>query len=90
MNKNVTSFSDIHFKPHPLGDGVSAQVKFDNGYGVSIIKGSFSYGGNNGLYEIAVLDENDKLCYSTPITDDVIGFLNEDGVTEVLKQIQQL
>ena len=31
-----------------------------------------------GLYEIAVLDSDGDLCYSTPITDDVIGYANED------------
>ena len=33
---------------------------------------------NKGLYEIAVLDSTGDLCYSTPITDDVIGYATEE------------
>jgi hypothetical protein len=34
--------------------------------------------------------KNDNLCYDTPITSDVEGYLSEDEVTELLKQIQEL
>jgi len=41
-------------------------------------------------YEIAVLGKNDKLDYSTPITDDVERGLTQDEVTEYMIKIQQL
>lgn len=48
----------------------------------------------SGLFEIAVLkkvtDDNYKLCYDTPITDDVIGWLNNEQVIEILEQIKNL
>lgn len=31
------------------------RVKFNNGYGLSIIRGEHSYGGRSGLFEIAQL-----------------------------------
>ena len=43
-----------------------------------------------GLYEIAVLDSDGDLCYSTPITDDVIGYANEDKVLDTLHRIKSL
>jgi hypothetical protein len=86
----MKTFNDLDFKPHSNGmGGVQARIKFENGYGASVIKSSFSYGGNQGLYELAVLFEDD-ITYNTPITDDVLGYLSEDDVSKYLKQIQEL
>jgi hypothetical protein len=66
-------------------------MKFDNGYGVSVVQGPHSYGGKVGLYELAVLDENGKLHYDNPVANgNVRGHLTPDEVTELLKQIQEL
>jgi hypothetical protein len=65
-------------------------MHFDNGYGVSVVSHSYSYGGRDGLYEIAVLDSDDNLTYDTPVTNDVIGYLTEEDVTDVMKQVQEL
>jgi len=58
-------------------------------FGTSVVKHEFSYGGKDGLYELAVI-KGDNLCYDTPVTSDVEGYLSEDEVTELLKQIQEL
>ena len=64
--------------------------KFPNGYGASVIKFKYIYFG----IEIAVLkfDENGNwdINYATPITNDVIGGLDEEGRDEVLQQIFDL
>ena len=86
----MKQFKDLQFKKHPHLNGVISRITFDNGYGASVVKHEFSYGGDKGLYELAVLDKNGDLCYSTPITDDVIGYLREVDVTEVMEKIQQL
>lgn len=49
--------------------------KFNNGYGVSIIRNEMSYGGKDGLFELAVLDSDGEITYDTEITDDVVGYL---------------
>lgn len=90
-------FSDLDFVPHHLDpNGVKALVFFDNGYCASVIRVYHSYGQDEGLYELAVglktgegVDDWD-LCYDTPITDDVIGHLTEERVTELLQQIEAL
>ena len=88
----MTVFSDLEFKTKRGAvspDDVQARVDFDNGYGASVIRGPFSYGGEDGLYELAVMDK-DGLCYDTPVTTDVEGRLTEDDVTTLLAQIKAL
>jgi hypothetical protein len=41
------------------------------------------------LYELAVFKDG-EICYDTPITDDVIGYLRPEDVTDVMVKIQQL
>jgi hypothetical protein len=65
-------------------------MTFENGYGVSVVSHTYSYGGKDGLFEIAVLDKDGNLTYDTPVTNDVIGYLTEEDVTDVLKQVQEL
>ena len=60
--------------------------RFPNGYGASVVHGNPI---THGL-ELAVLDCNDVLCYTTPITDDVIGWLNENELDKVLSDIMAL
>ena len=74
----------------PEVDGYQLVYKFDNGYGASVVKHNFSYGGRKGLYELAVLDKDGGLCYDTPITEDVIGHLTMGEVDKILVEISHL
>ena len=85
----MKTFKDLEFKTHPMGDGVQALIYFDNGYGASVVRSEHTYGGSDGLYELAVL-KNGNITYDTHITDDVIGYLKEEGVTDYLGKIQEL
>lgn len=64
--------------------------KFPNGYGASVIKFNYMYFG----IEIAVLkfykEGNLGINYATPITNDVIGGLDEENRDKVLQQIFDL
>lgn len=82
------TFEDIDFQPHWAG--IAGKIMFENGYGASVIRTEHSYGGQIGLYELAVLDNDGKLTYDTPITDDVLGYLSPKEVTNYLIQIQDL
>lgn len=53
---------------------------------VSVIRSSMTYGGNQGLFELAML-RNDKCVYDTCITDDVLGWLEVEDVLEVLEKV---
>lgn len=63
---------------------------FSNGFGASVIRNDFSYGGGLGLFEVAVIDSEYEICYDTPVARGVIGYLNEDEVAETLKEIEAL
>jgi hypothetical protein len=87
----MKQFKDLEFVKHPSHiEGVQARIQFDNGYGASVVKTPYTYGGDRGLYELAVLDSEGHLTYATSVTDDVIGYLRPEDVTDVLAKIQQL
>lgn len=83
-------FKDLKFKKHPFGEGKRAVIYFKNGYGASIVTGApWFYANEQAPYELAVLTKN-GLIYKTPITDDVLGYLSEKDVEEVLDKIANL
>ena len=83
-------FEDLEFTPVPLMEGVQARIKFPNGWGASVVKHRGSYGGLEGLYELAVLDDEGNLSYDTPITSDVEGWLPPFKVSYLLQKIHAL
>jgi hypothetical protein len=89
-NFDTTVFEELNFQPHPAGMGQQCIVQFPNGYGASIVQGPHTYGGKDGLYEIAVFGKEGEICYSTPITDDVLGYLSEEEVEKTLTDIKNL
>ncbi len=79
------------------GDGRQRLYQFPNGYGASVVCHQDSYGGTEGLWEIAVIKyangdpiTGGHIDYTTPITDDVLGHLTEDEVDQALAQIEAL
>jgi hypothetical protein len=91
-------------KPHKIDYGIHRLYGFEGSqYGASVVRFCStdttlsSYGGDEGLWELAVIrfdgrpsNDNFKVVYDTPITDNVIGWLNEEGVQEVLHQVAML
>ena len=87
----MKTFKDLEFVPHAAGmGGVMSRIQFENGFGASVVKTEYTYGGDKGLYELAVLDSDGNLTYATSVTDDVIGYLRPEDVTDVMAKIQQL
>ena len=89
----MKTFNDLEFEQindAPFMVGKKVRMQFDNGYGVSVVSHTYSYGGKDGLYEVAVLDKNGDLTYETPITSDVLGYLEPEQVTEIMEKVQSL
>lgn len=94
-------FTSKKFKPlleRELNNGHQAIFKFENNYGASVVNHAFSYGNKQKLFELAVLKysagetnpEAFDICYTTPITDDVLGHLSNKEVEETLNKINEL
>lgn len=73
-----------------------ALVTCANGWRASVVRGPYTYGGDLGLFELAVFrpkhleGTHEALCYTTPITNDVIGYLTPAAVLRVLDLIAAL
>lgn len=66
------------------------RLPFANGYVASVVRHDFSYGGKQGLFEVAVMDKDFNILCDTPITDDVVGHLSPDRLVKVLQDISNL
>lgn len=85
----MTTIADLEWEPHPAGiGGEQAKVLFDNGYEASVLRGGVFYT-TDGTFEVAVM-RGGNLDYTTPITDDVLGYLSEAEANKVLSDIEAL
>jgi len=95
-------FKDIEWKPRfkdtpdidfafmgNIREAKYAKIGFDNGHGASILCGDMFYSNGVDTYELAVMNNN-EICYDTPITDDVCGYLNQDELMQTLEDISKL
>jgi hypothetical protein len=83
----------VLFKPkeeHKTHGGIQKIYQFKNGMGASVIKHEASYGGEHGLWELAVLDKARELDYTTKITSDVIGHQTDEDIQGLLLEISKL
>lgn len=68
---------------------VQTKVYFPNGYGISFIEGGNSYG-----LEAAILKQKSNgkwsICYSTPLTDDVIPYMEDSEILPLIKKVAKL
>ena len=91
----IEGIEDVESFSHGL-QGEQHIVRFPNGYGASVVRGPFTYGGRENLYTVGVItyDPADRrtweLTYDTPITNDVLGGQSLDDVAGVLMRISRL
>jgi len=86
----VTDFAPISTEYHDYGGGHQRLYQFANGYGASVVTGPYTYGGDKGLFELAVLNSDGEIECGTPVIDDVTGWLTEDDVQQLLARISEL
>ena len=85
------TFKELKFRTSSLNwNDIQAWTEV-NGYEVSIIRNSLSYGGDKGLYEIGVYEAGtNKMCDPLGWGDDVKGWLTPEGVEKELELIERL
>ena len=75
-------------------EGGGVTVCFDNGYCADFTMSNMSYGGHDGLFEMAIMSYIDHkigdILYDTPITDDVVGHLSIEECKEYCQKIKEL
>lgn len=66
-------------------------VMFDNDFGVSILRSTYTYGGESGLFEIAIVRGEDKaLSEGDPIGQgEIIGWLTDADVIELADRVSR-
>ena len=71
--------------------GTIKKYQFDNGYGASVACHTGSYGGDEGLFEMALTDDEGNVITSpndpTSRWQDVKGYLTESEVDALLLEI---
>lgn len=88
-NKNLFKYEPTEIKH--IFDGIQYIFRFDNTYRVSVIKHRFSYGYEQGLWEIGVLDILDEFETGYDfLGNGVIGYLNVEQVNELLEKVKNL
>ena len=96
LDLNYEGFENYLFsKEYDMG-GVLYRFKFNNNFGASVIKHDYSYGQEEDLWELGVLMfgdgylERGVLTYDTPITNDIIPWLTDEEVRNLLERIKGL
>lgn len=91
MKFNITNLVQEYFRPNPPNGGTQIIYRFTNDYGASVVSNVLSYGMELAVLRFTGPDITDyKLCYESPITQDVIGHLNPQDLENILIRISQL
>ena len=99
-NREIEPFEEIKscglVLARRLGTGVQCLFRYANGFGASVIRSPYSYGGEEGLFEVAVIKfsgESDTDYTVTPkneLLDDPQGWVTPEQVDDLLLQIAEL
>jgi hypothetical protein len=77
------------FEHRKILDGDQVLIYFENGYGASVARHSYSYGGLEGFYELAVITKPESEGEEFTIDhDSVTGWLSTAEVINKLTEIQ--
>ena len=86
-------------REHAVGHGIQHIVFFPNGHGASLVRAvgpggiASTYGADQGLWELAVLRGTPDawvIDYTTPITDDVLGWLDHADLAAAIIAVARL
>jgi hypothetical protein len=94
----ITIFEPVEVRPFERIEGVQKIYRFRNATGASVIKGTHTYGGEDGLWEIAPIyfvghsNYEFELFYPEEVCPDgdVIGWCDDLDVEEKLRTLNNL
>lgn len=82
-------YANLPGRPVQDFGGVRYRFEFPNGYGASVIKRWGSYGYEDDLWEIALLNKYGELAYEYDFDVDVIGYCTDEEIDELLTKISK-
>lgn len=90
INKNKLALFGNVIKFDSRPNNFHAELAFGNGIGLSIIRNEMSYGGEEGLFEVAAI-KNGKIDYDHPLMDDhgVAGWLEAGDVYRIAREMSK-
>lgn len=90
---NYKQFEETYRMVNPMAllEGYQNVYTFENGYGLSIISNPVSYGGQNGLFEAALLGLDGEIIYREDLGfPDVQGHLDFADIAQLIEEIKNL
>jgi hypothetical protein len=88
--KTIKDYNQYIIDFNSINKGMQLVFRFDNYYGLSVVSHSFSYGNDDELFEIAVIEfESDgtwNVTYYTDITNDVLGKQSKEDVISIIEK----
>lgn len=87
----MKTFDDLVFEcivDLSYGKAYQAYMDFDNGYGISVIYGLGAFCNNNGQnWEVAIMKDG-KICYDTPLANNVLEYQTKEDINRIMKVLQ--
>jgi len=83
------------FRLNKINDGIQMVVSLDC-FDISVVSHKYSYGGDEGLYELGVFWVDEPVYYNDTNFDrkefvnEVVGWLNEEAVTDKVNKLMSL
>ena len=92
MKKEINSFEDLVFKPHPnkMEGAVVAQHTFPNDITISVVGGQHLYGDGIVSFEVAAWQNEGNEWLRLSENDDVIGWQSKEEVTEIIQKLLKI
>lgn len=101
IRRNIEDVSvSVHYPEfrtslHSHDPGLRAVLRFKNSFGASVIRSHFTYGGDEGLFELGIFLFDESGQGGLAVTDlnpdgDVFGYLQPKEVEELLIKIAKL
>jgi hypothetical protein len=89
MEKEINSFDDLVFKPHPnkMEGAVVAQHTFPNDITISVVGGMGLYGDGINSFEVAAWHKEGHDWIELSDNQVVVGWQSKEDVTEIIQKL---
>jgi hypothetical protein len=90
---DMKTFDDLKFETEfiiKFGSKIRATLKLNNGVVVSVIGGVGCYGDGMKTFEIAAWRDGDSNFLRLGESDDVLGFLTKDEITDKMVELSKI